>query len=63
MAERDKQDPPNQIEKLTAENTELRKNLFLANELQLEMRQLLSNTQFELAMAKAQLKLATQPTA
>lgn len=62
MAERDKPEPPNQIEALEAENAELRRNLFITNEIQVEMRQLLANTQFELAVTRAKLKYATQPT-
>lgn len=62
MAERDKPEPPNQIEALESENAELRQNLFIANEIQVEMRQLLANTQFELAATRAKLKYATQPT-
>lgn len=51
------------VENLEAENEELRKQFFIANEIQLEMRQLLANTQFELASTKAKLKYANQPTA
>lgn len=51
------------VEALERENADLRREFFIANEVQLEMRQLLANTQFELAATKAQLKYATQPTA
>jgi len=51
------------VESLEQENEHLRREFFIANEIQLEMRQLLANTQFELASAKAKLKLATQPIA
>ncbi|WPR65258.1 hypothetical protein SLW73_02655 [Glutamicibacter protophormiae] len=62
MAEHDKPEPPKHVETLKAENAELRENLFIANEIQVEMRQLLANTQFELAATRAKLKYATQPT-
>lgn len=67
MADPSGQDPvtdePGEIEKLQNENAELREQFFIANEIQLEMRQLLANTQFELAATKARLKYANQPTA
>lgn len=66
MADPSGQDPvtdePGELEKLENENEELRKQFFIANEIQLEMRQLLANTQFELAATKAKLKLANQAT-
>lgn len=55
-------DDPDELEKLRSEIAELRKQFFIANEVQLEMRQLLANTQFELAATKAKLKYATQAT-
>ena len=51
------------VEQLEKENADLRREFFIANEIQLEMRQLLANTQFELAATKAKLKYATKPTA
>lgn len=67
MADPSDQDPvtddPDELEKLRSEIAELRKQFFIANEIQVEMRQLLANTQFELAATKAKLKYANQPTA
>lgn len=67
MADPTGQDPvtddQDELEKLRSEIAELRKQFFIANEIQLEMRQLLANTQFELAATKAKLKYANQPTA
>lgn len=67
MADPNSRDPVTEalerVESLEKENEELRKQFFIANEIQLEMRQLLANTQFELAATKAKLKLSNQPTA
>ena len=67
MADSNSQDPVTEalewVESLERENEDLRREFFIANEIQLEMRQLLANTQFELAATKAKLKLANQPTA
>jgi len=66
MAEHDEQDPKEtpgeKIDRLEKENAELRQQFFIANEIQLEMRQALANCQFALARSNAQLKLI-QPTA
>lgn len=52
-----------QLEKLEAENNELRQQIFIGESIIEEIRQALSASQVAQAKANALLKLATQPTA
>lgn len=52
-----------QLEKLKAENSDLRQQIFIGESIIEELRQALSASQVAQAKANALLKLATQPTA